>query len=46
MSCEKTDDGCNGGLQEDAFKYIIKTGGLVTEKAYPCECTSLTRARP
>jgi hypothetical protein len=35
VSCEKTDDGCNGGLQEDAFPFIIKKGGIAAEKAYP-----------
>ena len=28
-------DGCQGGLQEDAFTYIAKNGGLCTEKEYP-----------
>jgi len=35
VSCDKgTDQGCNGGLQEDAFKYIIKNG-VTSEKNYP-----------
>lgn len=28
-------DGCQGGLQEDAFKYIAKHGGLCSEQEYP-----------
>ena len=34
VSCDKTDAGCNGGLQEDAFVYV-KKNGLVEESAYP-----------
>eukprot|EP01059_Diplonema_ambulator_P035029 TRINITY_DN8136_c0_g1_i2.p1 TRINITY_DN8136_c0_g1~~TRINITY_DN8136_c0_g1_i2.p1 ORF type:complete len:331 (+),score=117.45 TRINITY_DN8136_c0_g1_i2:425-1417(+) len=35
VSCDKTDGGCNGGLQEDAFAWVIKRGGLVAEATYP-----------
>jgi len=29
------DQGCDGGLQPNAFTYIIKTGGIDTEASYP-----------
>jgi C1A family cysteine protease len=37
VSCDTKygDQGCNGGLPEQAFKYVIAAGGVVTEKAYP-----------
>jgi cathepsin F/cysteine peptidase B len=34
VSCDKSDEGCNGGLQENAFEYVIKHG-LTTESNYP-----------
>jgi len=35
VSCDKKDDGCNGGDTITAYKYIEKAGGMVTAKAYP-----------
>ncbi|GFP80489.1 vignain [Phtheirospermum japonicum] len=28
-------NGCKGGLMDDAFKFIIKKGGITAEKNYP-----------
>eukprot|EP00656_Telonema_subtile_P010275 TRINITY_DN1492_c0_g2_i1.p1 TRINITY_DN1492_c0_g2~~TRINITY_DN1492_c0_g2_i1.p1 ORF type:complete len:340 (+),score=92.57 TRINITY_DN1492_c0_g2_i1:183-1202(+) len=34
-SCDKVDLGCNGGWPHDAYKYVEKAGGMVTEDQYP-----------
>jgi len=35
VDCDKTDDGCDGGITEWAFKYLVKAGGLMAESDYP-----------
>lgn len=35
VDCDKVDEGCNGGLMENAFDYIKNAGGLEAQKDYP-----------
>ena len=35
VSCDKVDQGCNGGEMDDAFQWIQKQGGLCSESDYP-----------
>lgn len=35
VSCDHVDQGCNGGLMDNADKWIMKNGGLCTESDYP-----------
>ena len=34
VDCDKVDQGCNGGLMEDAFKYIQQAGGIEANADY------------
>merc|ERR1711988_782708 len=35
VECDKVDQGCQGGLMDNAFKFIESYGGLCGEEAYP-----------
>lgn len=36
IDCDNQENqGCNGGLMENAFEFIKKTGGITTESNYP-----------
>ncbi|XP_063603431.1 cathepsin F-like isoform X2 [Penaeus indicus] len=37
VDCDKTDEGCNGGMPENAYEAIAKLGGLESENDYPYE---------
>ncbi|GER51562.1 cysteine protease CP8 [Striga asiatica] len=35
VDCEKDNEGCNGGLMENAYEFIKNKGGITTETVYP-----------
>jgi len=44
-STPEGNDGCNGGLMDDAFKYIIQNHGIDTEQSYPYSATGPNSCR-
>lgn len=34
VDCDKKDQGCNGGFMDDAFDYVNKAGGIMSEDDY------------
>ncbi|KAH9308344.1 hypothetical protein KI387_036255, partial [Taxus chinensis] len=37
IDCDNKNKGCNGGLMEDAFQFIVQSGGIGVENDYPYE---------
>ena len=35
VDCDKENQGCDGGLMEQAFEFIKQSDGLTTENSYP-----------
>jgi len=35
VDCDTSDNGCEGGLMDNAFEFIVKKSGLTTETNYP-----------
>jgi len=35
VSCDRNDDGCNGGNSETAYQYVVRAGGILLDVDYP-----------
>lgn len=35
IDCDVSNSGCNGGLMDNAFEYIISSGGIRKDEDYP-----------
>ena len=35
VDCDNLDSGCNGGLEEEAYTWIKKNGGIMFDSDYP-----------
>ncbi|CAO2842310.1 unnamed protein product [Amaranthus hypochondriacus] len=35
VDCDRIDDGCDGGIMQNAFEWVMATGGIHTQQNYP-----------
>ncbi|CAL5041191.1 unnamed protein product [Urochloa decumbens] len=42
IDCDSQDNGCNGGVMQNAFQFVINNGGIDTEADYPFIGTDAT----
>lgn len=52
VDCDKENQGCDGGLMEQAFEFIKQSNGLTTENSYPykakdesCDSSKVTKKK-